>query len=136
MTLTISILHELLISLSFKFSLLVSSLLFPIPTILILHSRITRESDNVTNKSNAWMQAKSEEVKLLQEKMKEANRIASSLRSEKKNLVEATDLLQTTNNQLKANIGAFYFLLSFSLVCYWVNRKCSGEYDALWNIDR
>ena len=59
------------------------------------------------------MQAKSEEVKVLQEKVREANRVASALRCEKKTFMEATDLLQTTNNQLKANIGG-YWLLKFN----------------------
>ena len=59
----------------------------------------------MTTKSNAWMQAKAEDISSLQEKYREANRVASALRSEKRCLVEATDLLQSTNSQLKANLG-------------------------------
>ena len=62
----------------------------------------------MTSKSNAWMQAKAEEVSSLQEKLREATRVASALRSEKRSLVEATDLLQSTNSQLKANLGELF----------------------------
>lgn len=72
-------------------------------------SRITRDSESMTTKSNAWMQAKAEDISSLQEKYREANRVASALRSEKRCLVEATDLLQSTNSQLKANLEANKF---------------------------
>ena len=67
----------------------------------------------MTSKSNAWMQAKAEEVSALQEKLRESNRVASALRNEKRSLVEATDLLQSTNSQLKANLGMIFACLSF-----------------------
>ena len=67
----------------------------------------------MTSKSNAWMQAKAEEVSALQEKLRESNRVASALRSEKRSLVEATDLLQSTNSQLKANLGMMFELLEY-----------------------
>lgn len=51
------------------------------------------------------MQAKGEEVSALTERLRETSRVSASLRSEKRSLVEATDLLQNTNQQLKANLG-------------------------------
>ena len=69
----------------------------------------------MTSKSNAWMQNKAEEVSSLQEKLREATRTASALRSEKRSLMEATDLLQSTNNQLKANLGASRHSLEISV---------------------